>query len=279
MLQESDCSASAWRALQASVEVAARSGSQVVGTPHLFLGLSQEPEGPLTHALRRLGVSFAAPALATGNIVALSGEVSCSENLANILLEAQASAAADGRLVSTDDLLAAFVRGGGGQLGDLMAQHGFTLEALTSQLFVDGGDLDLVRFDPEAQSILEAALECARRKRYPALGRRHLLYGALCLRDGYLARRLRELGRDAELLADQWYAEMATGTSRTLLKLGIHTMSRDLVSILCLAETDARTDRTPLVGIVQLLRAWMADGGGEAGSFLARNGVKLRDLV
>lgn len=55
-------------------------------------------------------------------------------------------------------------------------------------------------------------------------------------------------------------------------------MSGELVKLLCSAEIGAQ-ETGVLIGEKHLLRAFLADGGGEIGLFLARSGVRLRRLL
>jgi hypothetical protein len=278
-LTEADCSADGWRCIVGSADIAAQSGSSQVGTPHLFIALANDPRGVLGTALHKFGLRLPSKTRTSTKGYTLSGELSCSANAGAILLEAQADAATCGSLITERHIVDALVRSGGGSLGEALARQGLVLEVLTSQLFLEAGELDMSKFDHNAQLILESALECASRKRHPAFGRRHVLYGALGLQEGVLVRAVRQQGRDPELLADQIYAEMESGMSRSVLKPAMESMSTDLVSVLCQAEKEARLDAARLITESMLFRAWFADGGGEAGAFLARNGVKLRHAV
>lgn len=277
-LTEADCSAEAWHCLLASVDMAARSGSSHVGTPQLFIGLAMNPEGVLGSALRRFNLHMPGVKRTT-TVRPLSGEVPCSATVGTVLLEAQADAATSGTFVTERHLADALVRSGGGSLGEALARQGLIFEVLTSRLFLNAGELDLSRFDHDAQRILAGAQECASQKKHPAFGRRHVLHGALSLQDGVIVRAVRQQGRDPELLADQIYAEMVSGTSRSMLKPAMDSMSTELVTVLCQAEKEARHEAEDLITERILFRAWFADGGGEAGAFLARNGVKLKHAV
>ncbi|MCX6632505.1 MAG: hypothetical protein NTW28_33290 [Candidatus Solibacter sp.] len=205
-------------------------------------------------------------------------EVACSTNAGEVLLRAQAFAVGAQRLVSDQDLLAAFVQCEGSS--QFLLKQGLVLGALASKLFLDDGGLDLSRFEKAAQAVFEGAVDCAQKKRCPILGRRHLLYGMLVAENGLLPRRIAEQGADAELLADQIYALMETGATRVeSLMLAYPTLSRDLVRVLCAAEELADEESSPQIGDGHLLRAWLEDGGGETGAFLARSGVRLRKLI
>jgi hypothetical protein len=278
LLAAEDCSASAWRALVAAAEMAARSGSDRVGTPHLFWGLNRDPGGALARALQRLQVSLTFGGHLPARAVRVPAEVACSANAGEVLLRAQAFAVGAQRLVSDQDLVAAFVQCEGSS--QFLLKQGLVLGALASRLFLDDGGLDLSRFDPAAQAVFEGAVDCAQKKRCPILGRRHLLYGMLVAERGLLPNRIADQGADAELLADQIYALMDTGATRLgSLRPAYPTMSRDLVRVLCAAEDLAEEESSPQIGDSHLLRAWLEDGGGETGAFLARSGVRLRKLI
>lgn len=191
-VSSADCSPAAWQALLAATELSVRSGAKVLSTSHLMWGLNQDPAGALAHALRRLQISLSLTGPMSGPSDVLPAEVPCSKRTAEILLEAQAVAAAAQRPISDGNLLKAFVRCGA---GEFLAQKGLVLDALASELFVEDGGLDFARFDESVQSILDATIECATNKRHPVVGRRHVLYALLVAEDGLLPQRLADQGR------------------------------------------------------------------------------------
>ena len=273
-----DCTPEAWRVLAAAADIAAGSGPGQVSTPHLFWGLNQDPAGALARALQRLQLTLSFGGHLPPRVAEVAEEVSCSKNAADILLDAKAAAAATERLVTDEDLLAAFARSEGGSR--FSEKHGLVLDALASKLFLQDGSLDLGRFDSAARVVIDGAIDCATKKRYPVWGRRHLLYGMLVAEGGLLLRRIADQGVDAELLADQIYAAMEMGSTRSdALQPSYRITSSNLVRVLCQAEHMADDDSAPQITDVHLLRAWLADGGGEIGVFLARNGVRLRRLL
>jgi hypothetical protein len=277
-LAESDCTPDCWAVLVAAASEASTSGA-ILGTPQLFLAMLGRAGGALPAALGRLGVRLALEGAPVSAWRKLSSEVRCSENAGRILLLAQANAAGSAGKVSEADLLAAFVQDGGGATGEELRRRGLVLQALTSALFHDGL-LDSSCFDDVGQKVIEESLECARRKGHSYLGRKHLLYGMLSAPGNLLVRRIRDQGLDAEQLADLLYAGMAGGSSsggKLMPKFSV--MSPDLVKTLCAAELDTREQQFEVIGDAQLLGAWLADGGGAAGEFLIRNGVKLRRLI
>jgi len=277
-LTSADCSPEAWRALLAAANIAARSGSEHVSSPHIFWGLNQDPGGAMARALQRLRVSLSFGGHLPPLAVVVPAEVRCSKNAGEVLLQAQARAVGAERLVTDQDLLTAFVRSDGG--GQFLEKKGLILDALASHLFLEDGGLDLTRFDEAAQTVIDGAIDCAYKKRYSILGRRHLLYGMLVAAGGLLPRRVADQGQDAELLADQIYAAMETGsTSVETLRPAYNTMSGDLVRVFCQAEHLAEEESAPAITDGHVLRAWLADGGGEMGVFLARSGVRLRRLL
>jgi hypothetical protein len=277
-LVENECDPGVWDVLIAATNLAGRTGSSVVGTPHLFGGLLENPDGLLAKKLRRVGLAVDARTLfaPTRRPVTLGAEPPCSSNTSEILVLAQANAAAARRPMSEGDLLGAFVQNGGGNTGRLLEKTGLNLRLLGSELFQSDGSLDLSRFDAASQEVLSNATDFAAQKGHAVLGRRHLLYGMLSLDRGFLASRIREQQRDPEQLADLLRAETPSGNSsqsRAGFRYG--AISGDLVRILCAAEVAASgpiDDRS-------LARAWLEDGGGDAGRLLAQYGVRLLKLM
>lgn len=207
--------------------------------------------------------------------------VRCSPNLEEILVAAKSSAArrGDGR-VGEADLFRAFVESGGGRVGQWLRDQGVVFEALVSELFLDDGDLDLVRFDEAARGVLRRAIECARSKTSPVFGRRHLIHAMLLSHAGPLARRLREQGLDPERLGDLLFVSMATGAAGPRVVDGrAGEMTLELLRTLCAAEGLAREAPDRLVDENHLLRACFRDGAGETGRFLVEHGVRLSRLL
>jgi len=208
--------------------------------------------------------------------------VSCSKNVDDILLSARASAAARGGDAVTEvDLLRGFVRVGGGRLGKWLRARGVVLEALTTTLFLDDSELNWARFDDYAQSILRAALDCAKHKGHEGISRIHLLYGLLRVAESPLRRRVLNQGIDADRLADLLFVSLKSGTAVSVFVQGhASEFSAGLVKCLCVAELDASSsgDDT-LVSAQHLFAALLKDGGGEAGKFLVGQGVRLTDLL
>jgi len=280
-LTERDCEALAWNILLVAVSNAFATKSTRVGTPHLLAGLAHRQDGLLSASLRRFRIQLSLQVPPQESSTPVAGDVGCSATVERILLEARALAAIDSRdRLAERDLLRAFVRLGGGTSGERLARQGLVLQALTSGLFEDSGDLALERFDGSLQDTLSEALGTAKRKRYSVLGRRHLVLAMLCRPESYLSVRIREQEKDVELLADQLLALMPTGSS-TQGPPGLKTrsLSSELVSVLCRAEELCSEQREEKISESHVIRAWLEDGGGELGAWLAERGVRLRRLV
>jgi hypothetical protein len=208
--------------------------------------------------------------------------VKCTQNLDDVLLSAKASSSLRNEdLVTEVDLLHAFVRRGGGQLGKWLRARGMILEALTTTLFLEDGELDWSRFEAGAQGILHGCIDCARQKGHESLSRIHFLYGLLRQPKGPLHQRLLDQGIADEQLADVLFVSMESGTAVSGFVQGrAAEMSPGLLKTLCAAEVDASSsgDAT-LVSEHHLLTALLKDGGGEAGKFLVAKGVRLGELM
>jgi ATP-dependent Clp protease ATP-binding subunit ClpA len=189
-------------------------------------------------------------------------------------------AAAASRRVAESDLLDAFIESGGGGAGAYLQSRGIVLRSLTSHLFLDGGLVDSGRFSTRALDVLDSGLEFARQKEYRNLGRRHLLYGLLSVKKGAMDLRLREQDRDCELLADLLHATLPPGGAPgQRLELRVSCLTTGMMKILCAAESASLQEGALEVDDRHLLDAWVEDGGGEGGSFLVQNNIRLRRLA
>lgn len=278
-LTEADCEPEAWRILLRSAQLAGLAHVGFVGTPQLFEVLLKEPGGLLAKGLSRYGFTVEAGEHKPGPIPAgPGGKVPCSENLKGMLLLAQANAAAQQReRMNSRDLLDAFVSQGGGEMGKDLRKRGIIPEVLVCDLFLDTGDLDLVRFSEEASNILEAARECARNKGNDVIDRDHLLYGMLN-RSALLRKRLSMAGVETQKVADRLYARMGGGLSCfSRADLKVPQMSPVLLKILWMAGATAGEGRQ--VESSHLLQAWLREGGGGGAELLLDSGVTLTGLV
>jgi len=202
--------------------------------------------------------------------------VACTDRVNQILLSARAAVdGAEQATVREVDLLAAFVKEGGGSVGDMLRASGLTLEALTSGLYCNDGYLKRDRFEELAWRELEAAVDCARGKGHNIVGRRHLIHAMLMEPGSTLAGLASSQHQDPESLAGMFYSGMPAGPTLTSsVELRAADLARDLIRVLCSAEVEANDVNEPTISESRLLRALARDGGGEAGAFLARCGVK-----
>ena len=282
-LRKGECSSDAWQELRKAVQFAVRPSGTVVTSFDLFRGFLADSEGPAALSFQRLGLSTTQVELPQNvpTPVVDCGAARCTENTSKILLIAQASASAAGRLVSRDDLLNAFVDYGGGQTGANLRSRGVVPACLTSRLFRDGGVLDYSRFDPTGARALEIAEDFADLTHYDIVHRAHLLYGLLRVPESTLGAAIRSQGHDPEILAELWYAQLPRGNTTTAhcRPLRVTSVSIDLLEVLCIAERMAGRDaEAELTGAEDLARAWGESGGGLGASFLVRNGVKVTRL-
>lgn len=202
--------------------------------------------------------------------------VVCTERVERILLSARAEAdAADQAAVRDVDLLAAFVKEGGGTIGEMLRASGLTLEALTSSLYCDDGYLKRDRFDDLAWRVLETAVDCARGKGHRIVGRRHLIHAMLMEPGSAMAGLAASQQQDPESLAGMLYSGMqAAPTLSSSVELKASDFARDLIRVLCSAEAEASDVDETTISEYRLFRALALDGGGEAGVFLQKCGLK-----
>jgi ATP-dependent Clp protease ATP-binding subunit ClpA len=202
--------------------------------------------------------------------------VPCTERVERILLSARATADVSGHTAVRDvDLLTAFVKDGGGNVGRVLRVSGLTLEALASSLDGEDGLLKREQFEGLAWRVLEGAVECARRKAHGVVGRRHLIYSMLMQPESSLSNITRSQQKDPESLAGILYSGMQTGTSlSSMVELRFADLAREMLRILCSAEAEAKDAAEGVVSESRLFQALSSDGGGEAGMFLQKCGLK-----
>jgi hypothetical protein len=71
------------------------------------------------------------------------------------------------------------------------------------------------------------------------------------------------------------YSSLPAGpTLASSVELRFADLARDLVRVLCAAEAEANDDDEPVTSECGLFRALARDGGGEAGLFLQKCGLK-----
>jgi hypothetical protein len=281
-LTPSMCSAQAWAILIDAAQRGIREGAGGISAVHLLQAMAAERDGLLAASLRRLGISFnsSGPSYSTSAFASdrASEQVQCSRNVSDILARAQSAAAADARLVEERDLLRAFVENGGGGGGALLLTHGVPPRMLTSRLFLDGGIIDSGRFDEAGQKVFDETLDFARQRGYPTVGSRHLLYGLLSASD-YFAQELRHQDRDADLLAEAFYASLPSGNQGCTWNIPHwSSLSTSFLKVLLEAEALSESEGSDTISDKHLLRAWCLEGSGAARAFLIQQGVRVRNL-
>jgi hypothetical protein len=273
-----------------SVRMASRAGRDGVSSTDLYDGLLAMPDSELARAFTRIGYPVLRWELREGQPKRqpkpqpkrLGGDVQCSESVTNTLVQAQAAAAAEAglaerSLIAERHLMEAFVRVGGGSVGKLLEGEGVILDAILSELFLDGGALDLSRFSPEMAAICQSAAGFAARKRDAFIGRRHFVHAALRAR-GAVANDIAGHGHDPELLADQLLTTMKTGQATTAVSLSVGAFAHPLVAAFCHAERENADEHRETLTESDIFRAIFLDGGGDIGTFLTRRNVKLPNL-
>jgi hypothetical protein len=281
-LSPGDCTPAAWRALGDSVRMASREGRAGVTSTDLYHGLLAAPDSELAHAFTRIGYPVLQWQLPEGPPKLLGGEVQCSPSVTNALVQAHAAAAAEAglserSLIAERHLVDAFVRVGGGSVAKLLESRGVILEAIVSDLFLDGGALDFSRFSPEMAAMCHGAAEFAMRKRDAFIGRRHLVHAALRA-GGAVAKAIQDQGHDPELIADQLLTTMTLGQSTAAVPLSLAAFPHPLVAAFCRAERENVDQHHQTLTESDVFRAIFLDGGGDIGSFLTGRGVKLPNL-
>jgi hypothetical protein len=151
--------------------------------------------------------------------------------------------------------------------------QGLIFEALGSRLILQDGRIDRDCFDRTGRFVIDEMIDLAQRRHHRVLSRRHLLFGLLSEPDGAMARKLREHGGDAEVLAGLLATAMTSGDPAPAAHV---ELSSGLLRLLCAADAlTLSTSRTSITS-ADLLEAFIRDGGGEAGEFLLRNGVNWK---
>ena len=270
-----------WTVLLSAAEFAGNAGRNVVSTFDLLAGLQADPDGGLQRRLTRLGInvqlrSWVQP---VGPCRVFIGQVPCSENVNRALLLAQARAAADAHPVDEVDLLQAFIESGGGRAGQQFEKNCCLLQTLTSELFVNGGALNLDRLDSDAQTIVQRAVEFAGEKGWPSASRDHLAF-ALIGHGGYFTSRLRCDGLSPEQMGDLAFNYLSNAPSHSgsrALNPDLRSFGGDLVRILCRAESQAGHGH--LISERDLASAWAGGGGGRFGQVLVEHNFRLRRLI
>ncbi len=283
-LTPSMCSEQAWAILIGAARQGLQAGAGGVSAIHLIQAMAADRNGLLTAALKRLNIGLA-PDLARSSdspaelaYDATSDPVLCSENVSDILSRAQIESAAETRKVEEMDLLRAFVRNGGGSAGRVLLQHGVPPRALITLLFLEGGIIDPGRFDESGQKVLDETFDFARQRGYRTIGRRHLLYGLLSTSECF-AEELRRQDRDADLLAEAFYATLPAGNQGSGAGIPCwSSLSTGLLMVLLEAEALSDSEGRDAISDRDLLRAWCLEGSGAARDFLIDQGVRVRKL-
>jgi hypothetical protein len=279
-LSPQDCTPGAWAALKSCADLAAQFGYPVVSTGALLAGLAHDPQGYCAERTKKLSYELTTrtllPRVAPPRL--LIGDVACSRNAGEILLRAQSDSAAANRLVDEPELLNAFVQSGGGATGQQLAEKGFVLNLLVSELFQTGGALDVERLSQAAQKIMNGAVEFASQHGFPTVNRDHMAYSMIS-HGACFTQWLQGQGIEPEQAANVIFADLTRrgSTSRTALALKVSSFSPNLVSVLCEAERTA--EKSELIEEAGLLKAWASGGGGRVGRLLVKQGVSLLKLI
>jgi hypothetical protein len=273
-----DFTAEAWEVLAHSASIAKEETDGLVGSPQLFMGMYRLRNGALRRALNRLGFDLrqeSDPGKSPAGGKHNGKDVQFTQNVVKLLKQAGEYAAGGGRdKVSDEDIMSAFVAGGGGETGKYLRSCGFELTLLTSRIFRDDGELDLSRFDDETARLLDAALEFARSRGNKKLRIVHLVHAMLLAEGSALAVLIRRQGKDpgriAGLLARS--GQMPVEGSSTRLQARASSMEPGLIRALCEAET--RVKGRPIDGD-HVTREILSDKSGRITRFLEDHGIKM----
>jgi ATP-dependent Clp protease ATP-binding subunit ClpC len=288
-LKRDECDSSAWYIIKRSIEAACRSGSDTVGTPHLFLAMLDGEEGCLSNALSRQGVSHTKVKQLFRQMMSPQGEanlietIKCSENTKQILLLAKKLSLSEKReKVTETDLLSAFVQQGGGETGKfLQNQLGIDLLALTSQLFLEDGEIDIDRFDETGKEVLKATLDSACERGDKIVATPHLFAGLSSLEGGITQALLLNQGVDPQEVKDTITGIVEkerdiTGYIKPALSLSC--LSARLIRILSKADTLCKSEGADGITERHLLLAFLSVDAGETENALRSMGVSLSTM-
>ena len=276
-MSKEDCSPDAWTVLTAARAAGKNRG---ISCMHLLMGMLQDPASRVGRRLS--GISFKVrddDQRSVSSANPAPAERACSSNVSKTLDRARAAATEGARKVTSDDLLDAFVKTGGGSVGEALRARGIVLEALVSDLFLDDGRIDRNRFDGSGQRVIDGMAEFVKGKRHGVMGRRHLLFGMLADSGGEMSKRLFEQGIPLSRLTGLLHVRMPAHSSSGDRGGGEPGLSTDLVRVLCDAERRMKEDHRERIGDVDLLESFLADGGGAAGEFLVKEGVDIGLLM
>lgn len=159
------------------------------------------------------------------------------------------------------------------------SQAGASAGLLVSSLFDETGTVDQARFDDASiKEMLETMLRCATEKGHRAAGRIHLLYGFLQQNDVF-REKLAQQQQDADKLADLLLIALPAKPGRNHpIPLDLPHLSAGLARVLCLAETAMLRTNAERIDASHLVDAFLRDGGGSAGQFLVKQGVRWGKL-
>jgi ATP-dependent Clp protease ATP-binding subunit ClpC len=306
---------------QEVLEVAAREaplmGYALLGTPHLFLGLVDQPGGRLPAALRQQGFDPADLRETIRNVLRI-GPPRRRDPIpflqtaftpgALLILHLAAEAALRQRATKVDEahLSMAFARAVAGLTRSVLEDRGVDLvalekasqqeppaespppprpsaitaapqpQAVSSQqtepeddLFLPDGQLNRALFDESALHALDQAVEVACGLNHGVVGTPHLIVGLTRVPAGYTYTVLLGHGLSPDAvereMARMFPAGQAGAQPAQLVRDGC---SENLVAILRLARDVAQERRTQPIGELDLLLAFLRNGGGHAGAVL-----------
>lgn len=287
-LAATNCETEARKMLLKGAYIARQEGQAHISTVHFTKGMLQNPQSLMSRAFLAYGLprDLLGPLLPPEEekyalIVFDDGaKIDCSESVFTILHYAKKIAEQRGAaLIQDRDLLKAFFYQGGGNTGAALLNKGVILQFILSEVFHIDGRLNLSLLSPTLQEVVNAALDCAGKRRFSLVGRGHFLFAWLNAAKSRLAEEVRKQGKDPEQLAEALFLRLPNGNQAVELTPGVRFLSPGLIRIFLAAEQEMASKNEKKIAEEILLPLFIADGGGEGGKVLVEQGVKFSRML
>lgn len=283
-LASSDCEDGTWRMLLYGAYFARRDKQDSMSTIHLVRGMMQNENSAFAAACK----AYELAAKHFGNPLtpeeekkaeAVSGKIGCSESVETILRLAKEAAEKNRAKVNDRDLLAAFLRQGGGQTGHVLRKQGTILDFMLSAAFQKDGGLNFAAFDQHLQQILQESIKCAEKKRNLVVGRRHLIYAWLAQPGGLLAKEIKKQRKAPQQLAEALFVKIPGGQKAVKMEAHVRFLAPSVMQLILAAEEEMKAADQTCISEDMLLRPAIAAIGDETGQLLAEKGVLLSKIL